>query len=270
MSERKIQVLFSLETAFSAIQASWMKSRKNGSASIPREMRGRRHVTVLKGGEKRTAMRWEGKVERKRERPTRDATDDAAKMGKVLKEGRKRESGNGDAMMPVGSCHLLFFSFSRLLRLPLFFSPPFSFSSFSSYSRLHDRRLKSYPRDSQRNYFGSLSSSLYLSPRANSRWHRARSTCSPKILKCDGLFAVVSCGQEIWQRVPFEIGESADRVSHNRFLMKSEFGNPIHVMIYLCWRCLGVLIMKLCLLPRAFQKLSFRFVILLRVRLPRE
>lgn len=61
-------------------------------------------------------------MERKRERPTRDATDDAAKMGKVLKEGRKRESGNGDAMMPVG--HLLLFSFSHLLRLPLFFPPP--------------------------------------------------------------------------------------------------------------------------------------------------
>lgn len=53
------------------------------------------------------------KMERERERPTRGATDDAAKMGKVLKEGRKRESGNGDAMMPVGSCHPFFF-FSRL------------------------------------------------------------------------------------------------------------------------------------------------------------
>lgn len=38
-------------------------------------------------------------------------TDDAAKMGKVLKEGRKREGGNGDATMPVGSFRLNFFHF---------------------------------------------------------------------------------------------------------------------------------------------------------------
>lgn len=54
-------------------------------------------------------------------------------MGKVLKEGRKRESGNGDATMPVGS-----FCLSSL-----FLSTFAPFPSCSRY-QLHDRRLKSH------------------------------------------------------------------------------------------------------------------------------
>lgn len=94
-----------------------------------------------------------------------------------------------------------FFPFSHS---PLFSSPS-SCLFFPSYSRLYDRRLKSCPfkqlRNFKRNYFGSLSSSLYLSLRANSPWHFRKRTCSPKMLKCDGLFAAVSREKGIWQRV---------------------------------------------------------------------
>lgn len=82
-----------------------MKSRKNGSASIAtRGRREQRHVRILKSG-RRNYGRKDGGREKKKGRRTTQSIK-AAKMGKVLRRGRKRESGNDDATMSVGSFRL--------------------------------------------------------------------------------------------------------------------------------------------------------------------
>lgn len=183
-------------------------------------------------------------------------------MGKVLKEGRKRESGNGDAMMPVGSCHLLFFS--SLARL---FSSPLLPSTFSPRS-LH-RRLKSCPRNFKRNYFGSLSSSLYRLLRANSRWHlRAQPTYSPKIPKYDGLLC---CGFAREGNLAVRIRDwwirrSCLTIVSYKFLNEIGISKPDSRRDIPMLTMLGYSLWTLLVTPRV-QKLSLRFVILLSVRL---
>jgi len=136
-----------------------MKSRKNGSASIPtKEMRGRRHVKILKGWKSGEVRETGGKGIARGRREMWRCTDDAAKMGKVLKEGWKRESGNGDATMPVGSFRLNFFH--------SFYTCFFSLVSPGAL-QLHDRRLKSCRVTL--NVITLVSSSLYPSLQANSR-----------------------------------------------------------------------------------------------------
>lgn len=135
-------------------------------------------------------------------------------MGKVLKEGRKRESGNGNATMPVGSFRLFFCSF--FLRLLLF-------SRFSSSSRcqLQDRRLKS------RRATPNVITSVLFHLRSICRFeqtHVNTFACGqpvgqPKVPKCDGLFAETAASRRrrlrgYLSRLVNRRGR--DRVSHAR------------------------------------------------------
>lgn len=194
-----------------------MKSRKNGSTSIPKEMRGRRHVTILKGGEKGRGCGERGVGVRTREANAR-RNRRCRKNGQSSKgrsEARKRKWRRDDAGRLVSP---FFSSLARLFSFPLL--PP-----SSSPRTLHDRRLKSCPRNFKRNYFGSLSSSFYQLLRANSRWHlRAQSTYLPKIPKCDGLFAAVSREKGIWQKMrigDWWIRRSCLTIVSYKFLNKS-------------------------------------------------
>lgn len=115
-----------------------MKSRKNGSASIPtKEMRGRRHVTVLKGWKSSKVRRTGGKrvaKTREAEAKRRGALTTPQKWAKFW-----RKVGSEKAEMATRRCQSARFAFFHSFFLS-------TFASFSSCSRcqLHDRRLKSH------------------------------------------------------------------------------------------------------------------------------
>lgn len=116
-----------------------MKSRKNGSASIPtKEMRGRRHVTVLKGWKSSKVRRTRGK----RVAKTREA--DAKRRGALTTTSPQkwakfwRKVGSEKAEMATRRCQSARFAFfhSFFLRSAPFLS--------CSRCQLRDRRLKSH------------------------------------------------------------------------------------------------------------------------------
>lgn len=118
-----------------------MKSRKNGSASIPtKEMRGQRHVTVLKGWKSGEVRGTRGK----RMAKTREAAPRSVEVHRRRRKNGQSSEGRSEARKRKWRCDdagrlVSPFFHSFFLRLLLF-------SHFSSCSRcqLHDRRLKSH------------------------------------------------------------------------------------------------------------------------------